>query len=486
MMDRPLRDGSTVFASGDVGRPMRLDRHGGAIMRLLDNAEWVQDNFGGCQLGNRLRNKRLAIVATNMLEAPESSLCQQNQEWSDTKAAYELWKLDEVTFDSVADCHWKQTRQTPPGRYLLISDTTDLDHYTHEATEGLGMLGDGKGRGMQLHSCLFVNSSEQVIGTGGALLFYRKRVPKNETRKQRLSRSRESELWGNLVDKVGPPPEGSQWIHVFDRGGDNYEALCHIQRNRCDWVIRAAKLDRKVINAQGVKVPLSDAIEQAEESGSYELNLRSRQGVPARTAKIKVSVTRVTLPRPQVSSRYVKDSGITSIETNVVIVQEVDAPKGVKPIQWVLFTSLPVSTFEEVWQVIEAYETRWTIEEYHKVLKTGCSIERHSLRTRERLEALTGLITVVGVRLLQLKTISQKEPEAKAKNRVPSMWLNALKGLKPKITITTLTVHEFFRELAKLGGFLARKHDGEPGWQTIWRGYKKLHLIVEGMKLAIT
>lgn len=474
-----------MFASGDVGHPMGLDRHGGAVMRLLDNMDWVHENFGGCQLGNKLRNKRLAFVATNMLEAPESSLCQQNPEWSDTKAAYELWKRDQVTFDAVAECHWNLTRQTQPGRYLLISDTTDLDHFTHDATNDLGMLGDGKGRGMQLHSCLVVDSTKLVMGTGGALLFYRKSAPKKETRKQRLSRSRESELWGNLVDKVGPPPAGSQWVHVFDRGGDNYEALCHILQNRCDWVIRAAKLDRKVISAVGVEVKLSEAIEEAKELGSYELNLRSRQGVPARTAKIKVSVTRVTLPRPGMASRYVKDSGIKSIETNLIIVQEVDAPKGVKRVQWVLFTSLPVSTFDQAWQVIEDYETRWLIEEYHKVIKTGCSIERHSLRTRERLEALTGLITVVGVRLLQLKTISKHEPEAKAKNRVPSMWLNALKGLKPKLTVTTMTVYEFFRELAKIGGFLGRTHDGEPGWQTIWRGYKKLHLIVEGMKLAL-
>lgn len=172
-MEQPL------FASGDVGHSMEAVSHGGAIMRLLDNDQWVDENFSECELGNTLRNKRLSIVATNMLKSPESSLVQQNPDWSDTKAAYELWKREEVTFDSVSACHWDRTRQTEPGRYLLISDTTDINHYTHEATEGLGMLGDGKGRGMQLHSCLFVNSAQQVTGTGGALLFYRKRVAKN-------------------------------------------------------------------------------------------------------------------------------------------------------------------------------------------------------------------------------------------------------------------------------------------------------------------
>ena len=64
------------------------------------------------------------------------------------------------------------------------------------------------------------------------------------------------------------------------------------------------------------------------------------------------------------------------------------------------------------------------------------------------------------------------------------MWLKALKKLKPRIKITTLTIYQFFREIAKLGGFLGRKHDGEPGWQTIWRGFKKLQLIIQGMELA--
>ena len=158
--------------------------------------------------------------------------------------------------------------------------------------------------------------------------------------------------------------------------------------------------------------------------------------------------------------------------------------KGVTPIKWVLFTSLEVATFEQACQVIEDYETRWLIEEYHKVIKTGCSVERHALRTKDRLEALTGLITVVGARLLQLKTISKSEPEVKAQNRVPSMWLKALKALKPKLHTSTLTVYEFFRQVAKLGGFLGRKHDGEPGWQTVWRGFKKLQLLAQGMQLA--
>jgi hypothetical protein len=315
-------------------------------------------------------------------------------------------------------------------------------------------------------------------------LHYRSRVPKNETRTQRLKRYRESELWGDLVSMVGPAPAGSQWIHVFDRGGDNFEAMARIQLAHGDWVIRAAKLNRKIITEQGEKIYLADAIEQASVLGSYQLKLRSRQGVKARTANIEVSVVRVTFPKPHHRSVWLRKSGVEQLTMNVVVVREAKAPKGASPVSWVLLTSLSVDGFDDAWQVIEDYENRWLIEEYHKVIKTGCSIETPALRTAERLEPLIGLISIIGIRLFQMKLLGRSQQQAKAKTHVPSNWLKCLKLARPKAKITGMTVYEFFRELAKLGGFLARKHDGEPGWQTVWRGFRKMQALLAGMKLV--
>lgn len=167
----------------------------------------------------------------------------------------------------------------------------------------------------------------------------------------------------------------------------------------------------------------------------------------------------------------------------VVVVQEVDPRKDVTPIRWVLLTSLPVEAFDDAWQVIEDYEHHWLIEEYHKVIKTGCSVERHALRTTDRLEPLIGLISVVGIRLFQLKLIGRNDQETPAKNHVPSTWLKYLGYLRPQLWTNELTVYEFFRELAKLGGFLARTGDGEPGWQTIWRGYRELQALLDAADL---
>jgi hypothetical protein len=454
-------------------------------MKFVDNQSWIDTQFSQAHLGDQRRTRRLLTVAYHMLAGPEQSLPKQNPRWSDLKAAYRLFDNDRVTFNAVAESHWRQTRATKPGRYLLISDTTDIDHFSHKATTGLGQLGKGDGRGMQLHNCLVYNCDKKLIeGSAGALLHYRIQVPKKETRMQRLNRIRESELWGNLVDEVGSAPEGSQWIHVFDRGGDNFEAMCHIRLTDCDWIIRAAKLNRKVINEEGEKVSLKAALKSAKLLGSYELILRSRPGVKARTAKMEVSVVTVTFPRPRHHSKWVKQCGIDELQMNVVLVQEIDPPQGVTPIRWVLLTSLPVRTLDDAWQVIEDYENRWLVEEYHKAIKSGCSVELHALRSAKRLEPLIGLISVIGTRLLQLKLIGRSQKEAKAATHVPSSWLKCLKLARPDVRLTGMTVYQFFRELAKFGGFLGRKGDGEPGWETVWHGYKKLHSLLDGLRLV--
>jgi hypothetical protein len=450
-----------------------------------DNSTWIQNQFGDCDLGDKRRSQRLTKVAAHMLACPEKSLPSQNRRWSDLKAAYRLFNCPGVTFEAVAAQHWIQTRQTKPGRFLLIGDTTDIDHSFHQGIAGLGILGDGRGRGMQLHNCLMYDCGQkQIVGSAGGLIHYRQRTPKNETRRQRLERERESEIWGRVVDSVGMAPAGSQWIHVFDRGGDDFETMCHIRLKGCDWIIRAAKLTRKINTSDGRSLSLQESLDDARLLGRYELNLRSRPGVKARTAKIEVSTISVTFPRPKHHSQWVKQCGIKELPMNVVVVQEVDAPNGVTPICWILLTSLPTGTFEDALQVIEDYENRWLIEEYHKVLKTGCNLEVHALRTSDRLEPLVGLISVIGVRLFQMKLIGRNQPSVQASTHVPSSWLRCLALVETKLEVATITVYTFFREIAKLGGFLARKGDGEPGWQTVWRGYQTLQSLLDGMRLA--
>jgi len=296
-------------------------------MKVVDNDRWINQQFSQCELGNALRTKRLLQVAANMLKSPEQSLPQQNPAWADLKAAYRLFQNERVTLETVSREHWRQTRRTLPGRYLLISDATEINHDSHEATVGLGSLGKGTTRGLVLHSCLAYDSQRGLVaGLAGAAVHYRPLTKRKETLMQRLRRYRESQLWGDVATEVGSPPRGSQWIHVFDRGGDNFEAMCHIKLAGCDWIIRAGKLQRKVRLETGETAPLADALEQAQPLGSYELALRSRPGVKGRTASIDVLATTVTLPRPKHSSPWAKQCGVKELTLQVVVVRERGGP----------------------------------------------------------------------------------------------------------------------------------------------------------------
>lgn len=120
-------------------------------MKILDNKHWAMENFQDCELGDKRRTTRLVKMANGMVDAPEKSLPGQFTQWACLKAAYRFFDTPQVTLDGICTPHWKQTRDAKPGRYLLISDTTEMDFTGHIATEGLGMLGNGKGRGFQLH-----------------------------------------------------------------------------------------------------------------------------------------------------------------------------------------------------------------------------------------------------------------------------------------------------------------------------------------------
>jgi hypothetical protein len=232
-------------------------------------------------------------------------------------------------------------------------------------------------------------------------------------------------------------------------------------------------------------------------AGTYELHLRARGQTrehgpqPARTAKVEVRFGRLHMPVPTHRSPYVKRLSPTPIAMGVVYAREVDAPKDVEPIEWILLTSLPVDSFEEAWLILGYYEKRWLIEEWHKALKTGCRVEHRQLKTKERLERITGLLSVVSVRLLQLKSAARTTPTRPATDVVPQRWITMLQAARKKTRrkpspSTAMTIYEFYRELAKLGGFLGRKCDGEPGWITIWRGWQKLYLLVRGAELVET
>jgi hypothetical protein len=368
----------------------------------------------------------------------------------------------------------------------VLGDTTELDFGFHRDIPDLGPTGNGGGWGFLLHSGLLVAAEgEEIFGLAGQTIHYRKPRSKKENTTQRLQRDRESKVWGEVIDAVGRPAEGVEWVHVLDRGADNFEVYRHCLEQEADWVVRVTQKQRNILTPDDERMPLAAYLDTLPLSGTYELLLRARPGQAARTAKLQVRHGALLVPAPAHQSPYVNRIHPGPIEMHVVEVREVNPPAGVKPIEWILLTSLVVEGFEDAWVVIGYYEKRWLIEEWHKALKTGCRVTERQLKAKHRLEAMVGLLSVVSVRLLQLKSAARVEPDRPARRMIPPRWIALLQAARKNVKhIKSLTVGEFYHELAKLGGFIGRKSDGEPAWITIWRGWQKLHLMVRGVQLA--
>jgi Transposase Tn5 dimerisation domain len=161
----------------------------------------------------------------------------------------------------------------------------------------------------------------------------------------------------------------------------------------------------------------------------------------------------------------------------VVVVEEREPPAGVKPLRWLVWTTLPVTTWEQAIAVVEAYRARWLIERYHYVLKSGCGIEQLQLEAAERLERALAVCCIVAWRLLWLTYTARTQPEASctsvfARHEWQALVCTIQQTAEPPSEPPRLRAA--LRMVAQLGGFLARTGDGEPGVKTLWRGLMRL------------
>jgi hypothetical protein len=452
---------------------------------VSDIQTWAKTQFSTADLHDKRRTDRLVYLATQIAAHPSGSFPEQTEGWNDLRAAYTLLDCKEVTFETIAAPHWELTKKTPGERLLIIADTSEIDYGPSRQIKGLSPVGSGVGRGFHLHSGLMVSAhDDRVHGLAGQLIYHRQPVAKKETRTQRLQRDdRESQIWCNLVVQIGSPAPRTSWVHVVDRGADDFELFYHCQQTRTEWVARAKNLNRIIITPESAEMPLKSYLRTLPEAGRYTLNLRTRPDQPARTAKLVIAFGALSMPTPRLKSPFLKQVKPCPIPMWVIWVREVDAPQGIDPIEWVLYTSLPARNLEDAMMIVGYYEKRWLIEEWHKVLKTGFRVERRQLKTSKRLEAMVGLMSVEAVRLFQLKGEARTAPERPAEEVVPPNYVKALTAVRKMGVSVELTNGGFFRELAKLGGFLGRRRDGEPGWITIWRGWEKLQTMIRGADL---
>lgn len=472
---------------------------------LMPAQDWAGVEFGGAELHDRRRSRRLVEMAAELAAHPHGTLPEVFDDWGQLKAAYRLLENPDVTREAIVAPHVARVRGEcrPPGDYLFLEDTTELDFSSHPAAEDLGPIGNGGTRGLFVHSTLSLRidgwNAEQEpqvtlagLGAQHCWIRPRRKAGAKESRAQRLARDRESQRWARAVADIGPPPAHTRYTFVADREADIYETIQRCQDGQWDFLVRANQA-RALADQEG---SVFDAVAGAPVVARFQLPLRSRPrrvtrdkktGKPKRIRKahgeriveLQVRSCTVRLRAPQ---RADGDRACRTV--NLVEARELNATAGDDPIHWVLLTSWPVGTQEEAMRAVKAYARRWLIEEYHKALKTGTGIEDSQLETAQRIEGLLGVLAVVAVRLLNRKLLATTRPNELVDPQEVGQDVLAILEARFGRPEDGWSHRNVLRCIARLGGFIGRKSDGEPGWITIWRGWQRLIPMVQGFNLA--
>ena len=423
---------------------------------LEDADQWAEAQFGAADLGDSRRTDRLVRTMAAIAQAPEERLPRQLGSMAGAKAAYRLFDCGAVTREAIMAPHQTQCRAEAARHpvVLMVHDDTTLDFSSHRQLSGAGRIGDDRGTGFLAHSCLAVLPSGQTLGLAHQILWAR--PPKGVARP-----TRESAVWAQTVEAMGRPPAGCRFVSVGDRGADIFEHFESVRETGWDAIVRAAQDRRLVTGGNALTVLRAQRAQGAA-------TVQTPQGAVA--VCVAWSALELLPPRHGPAGRA------------PLSVQGVRVWNGT--LDWLLLTTRPVETLEQALEIIAWYARRWTVEEFHKAWKTGCRAEQRQLAQADRLVPLLGALAIVAVRLLRLRDAAQREGAAPADVSETTIIVLAAKLQQPTHTLTTN--RDFLRGVARLGGFLARNADGEPGWQTIWKGWLVLMSLVEGYELALT
>lgn len=451
------------------------------IQILLSPHQWAMKTFGRTQLGDKRRTPRAVQMADKMIRKPSASLPNQLQSPSFLKAAYRLVAEDDVTMEAILEPSWQASREVARSQdvVLIVQDTTHVDYTRRRKMKNVGPIGDGKGQGFLLHTALgIVPSQRAVIGLMYQKAFLRQVTQANrETHAQRRSRPRESQVWEHTVEAIGDGPAPKRWVHVGDRGSDVFEFLDACRQRRTAFLIRAAH-NRRLMEPQGELDTVFDLARAVEEIGRKQVNIPPRHGKPGRIATVAYGVVQTQIKPPE----YLRDR--QPITVWLIRAWEVDAPADVpEPLEWVLLTSVETTTQQEVEERLDWYTCRWLVEDYHQCLKTGAALEDRQFQDGEHLIRFVGFLSPIATRLLQLREIARLNPSVLASDVLPPD-LVALVAHLTGFQSDRVTMHRFWRLVARLGGYQDRLRDGPPGWKTLWRGWLHVQTLLEGAKLV--
>jgi len=425
--------------------------------------QWIADEFSGMDLGDERLNKRARILMERLSAKPTASIPMACNGWAETIAAYRFLANDEVEWADILAPHWAQTQQrmsTHPV-VLCLQDSTELD-FNGQQIEGLGRLNYDARVGMYLHPTLVVTPQREPLGVTDARMWARQPRDGEPARSAPKESTRWIEGYERVAEMAAALP-ATRLVYVADREADLVELMRCAQTlgTPADWLVRA-KHNRCL--PEGEKLWSHTCA--GEPLGEIVFTLGARDGQKARKVRQQLWARRVQIPAGK--------SGPVAV--TCIVAREIGTPAGIEPVEWRLLTNRAAPALADIVELIDWYRARWEIELFFHVLKNGCRVEALQLSSMERIERALALFLVVAWRIAHLMRTGRTCPDLDARlffdpDEIQGAYL-LTKKKPPKNRPPRL--NEVLRLIATLGGFLARKGDGEPGVKTIWLGLQRV------------
>jgi hypothetical protein len=453
----------------------------------LVSDNWVAHEFQYLDLGDQRLDRRLGVIVEDFARKPDALIPKACGSWAKAKAAYRFFGNQRVEAPAIIRSHYQATAERI-GQYpvvLLANDTTSLNYSFHHQTTGRGTIGSEQDLGIMVHDMMAFTPEGVALGLVDVQTWTRPadEYGKRIRCKQLPIEQKESMKWlnsFNAAEQIQQEVSQTRLVCVSDCESDVFALFELAARHESgpELLIRAT-------HNRGVDHPqkyLWDFMRSQKISGSYAIEVPRKGNQPARQAQLTLRFAEVKLKSPARRSR--KQARV--IRVWAILAEEKKPPTDVEPICWLLLTTLPVTTLEDAIEKIRWYVIRWQIELFHKVLKSGCRVEDRQLDSVEKLIRCLMVDAIIAWRILLLTKLGREVPDLPCtvvfdeyEWKALYYFVNKTQQLPDKEP----TLQEAIRMVAKLGGFLGRKRDGQPGSITIWRGLIRLHDIVEAWRI---
>lgn len=435
-------------------------------------SDWAFDEWNGVRFGDARLERRAISIGADMLRTLFVSPPNVFKSPSKTKAFYRFINSSKISREELMRHHIRKTKWCMMLQDVILNvhDATTFTYSKRAAIDGTYSIGGVQGfntSGFVVQNTISVLPKENyglINGVVHQTVLHRKK------KAERDKNDNESSLWLAGIRSVAAP-KNTMIIDVMDRGGDALQIMHASLAQGHEFVIRAAQ-DRKIDHPEHQS--LFSFARALPDAGTTRIVVQSRPK-NQQQATLAIRYGTITLSSRK---KYPRQPSLTCA---IVHVSETNTSKDAEPLEWFLLTSLNISSFDEACRIIKFYSYRWIIEEFHKCLKTGFQLETSQLKSLKGLENLLGFASIASVKLLQLRDLAREQPDAQASEYIEQDDLQIVSryyNCKENMTVDT-----FLRNVAKLGGFLNRKSDGRPGWQTIWKGWKYLMTLKEGAQL---